>query len=1562
MLGLAVLLMVAWGMSGLFDKDSRSGDGATVATAFGEKISVKEIRGIISRMQRVVYARQLSDSNDVMRYLPMHIAKLHAARQAGLHVSDAEAKQSIRDDVNLRRASLIEYVYVEHSDYFDKAAASRDEVTAYYNDHREEYDRPLDEIFEVVEEAVRYDKASASARADVAVVRSAAREATRFKVKTALKDDARAHELKYGVGYLYDAPGGLENASEMLAKSEELEAGAFDMRVGLLSQIYQTGDATFFCRIFHRSAGFDRDGVFHKLDVGWDDEKGVFDQLEEFSLSTLVKRRYDKLPLDEYEKALRERILVNRLDAWVAPAALLTDSILKARYMLEAEELQARFLSLDIFTETGRGGRVKSDFFGAIPEDEGAISTYFNKHKDVVSTASDSIGYKLPAMIRVEYVAADTVTMAGKIRPNPAQVRAYYEQHKDDEFKLEDATGPGQYERFEDVKREIEATLRTQQAQEQAKKIVELLTKVTVQANVTGDPELAKLAKEYGFTYGVTPFFGQRQMDLAKLPSPLNGDREFMGTVFAASPDGTPLMHTPESWLEEVENRRKASEGERAQVSSRRLFSSVMGPDRARYFFRVVDQRDSKAYGEYQELVDMAQMDIDAFLKEDLGLDLLPGGELGDAEYAMRKKELEEEQAQARELLEAVKTDWKLDKATDLATESLGRLRRDAAAKAFESFAAANGLAVQVSEPFTGDVLPAKIDDIRPLARALGEALAGTLSPIVEHEGMCYLAIIEKAEADMDPSVEAALAKADELLTGYGEEDEAGRQTLLVRYLEFDAAALIEEYRPSDDDLDDCFSRDPGKYEAFLPETGKATIEYAVVRLEEGNAEAADKLIAALRSELEQLPRTDGIETLANKHKDGEVEFVSPEEFLLSKAAEVPGIGEAEGFAEQLDEVGWNQVSEVLKTSDARFVFRVKQKESPKAISRRERSELNEEGRQKLLAGLLAAWDAEPPRRKAMLLFSGHIARAMDAAVQENPIEITTTVEHGRGSVSSWNSFSLLSPPRELRNQDGTVEAIMALNPGELSDIIEIRFTPQSAPQYYIVHMDKKEQQPNIKLKMVRIAPGNIPTPMKVEGEGEQKQQDEKTLMAAAAGQVHQLVVAGKSLDEAVRELAGLFTPGRLPIVNTTAFFSENQPLSIMARHQNVKDAAFALENEGDYTPVVETTAGLFIAQLLEKKETTEATAGYVRIRPYDLQFQSEATDAQVEAYFNENKEDYRNKTSYKLEVLSRSESDYALKLELSDEQVKQYYEDHKEEFWRVGQDEPAQYRPLEDVEFDVKIRLRRELAKGEMPKAFEGAREKWLQDGGPSASEIAREYLLDYESTDPLPQGVHLTSRDHPALADVPDLWDTLSSMKEGDVTQALTGRSHTALVRVVEISGGDLPEFNASVKIRAARDLAAKLAEERAPKVAAAYRETLVRKLKESEEADFVQIAESTPMTVERGVAVKTGSTGYFGSGWPYSTGRGTYIPGLRAQLKTVALEAFKLVPGTMSDVLREPAAPRACYVLVWRDSRIPNAGNLDEDAQRFRQHFQRDIQQNDVSKWLNSIESQVQFVQQR
>jgi peptidyl-prolyl cis-trans isomerase D len=207
----------------------------------------------------------------------------------------------------------------------------------------------------------------------------------------------------------------------------------------------------------------------------------------------------------------------------------------------------------------------------------------------------------------------------------------------------------------------------------------------------------------------------------------------------------------------------------------------------------------------------------------------------------------------------------------------------------------------------------------------------------------------------------------------------------------------------------------------------------------------------------------------------------------------------------------------------------------------------------------------------------------------------------------------------------------------------------------------------------------------------------------------------------------------------------------------------------------------------------------FVQIKAADLEGQSEVSDEQVQAFYDANKERFREPEKVRAEIVTYAPSAFLDKVTVEDDEVQAYFTDHASEY---------QDKTIDDVRGEIQVTLRGNKAIGEARRAGEEGHEKAKEGQGLAAAAQASGGA--YASVGPLTRGEPI-----PGAGRVPELVRELFSAEVGQLGNVVETDTNTYVVQVMEKIPARIPELNEirdQVRTEARRDVASKKAKERA------------------------------------------------------------------------------------------------------------------------------------------------------
>lgn len=169
--------------------------------------------------------------------------------------------------------------------------------------------------------------------------------------------------------------------------------------------------------------------------------------------------------------------------------------------------------------------------------------------------------------------------------------------------------------------------------------------------------------------------------------------------------------------------------------------------------------------------------------------------------------------------------------------------------------------------------------------------------------------------------------------------------------------------------------------------------------------------------------------------------------------------------------------------------------------------------------------------------------------------------------------------------------------------------------------------------------------------------------------------------------------------------FNKEKYETILANYFNTTPRAFEEEirNSLKISNLLETvTADISLSdeEVLEmyKKENEKAKVAYVAIEPVSFIDSISPSDADLELYYNENKDLFKTQPQINVQYIVLATDDNLDKAEVTQEEIENYYTSNKETFLITSEaetpEEEPQYKALADVKEEIKTTLLKQQAK----------------------------------------------------------------------------------------------------------------------------------------------------------------------------------------------------------------------------------------------------------------------------
>jgi len=384
---LGVILIILWATGGTraCRRQVRYvGDHAeseTWGVIAGEAITYGEIHGLMRRWA-TVFGREIRTFDEG----GFQLAQYYLAREAGIHISDAQVHDEIRNTSFPRRVE-VQYAIAETREFEDE----------------------LDDLAP----AKRQAEARARARRAIQKVKAEVDAVVGGPLQGALKRAATEHNLTFGKTEPF-TPRGARRELDAIRDAANITRRVFYEPIGQLSEpLPITGGYCVF-RVVLRTRGFGPDGAFYPEQEGW----------VGYGYGTLNTKSYSELLAEmgiiqaDLEQALRERLAIHMLGELVArTAVILPEATLRDRYYRDHTKAVAAYFAVPTRA-----------FTGAVPVAEADLMTFYDEHKRLPRTAAKP-GYLEPERVQIEFVLGRKDVLARTL--DEATLRRYYERFRD---------------------------------------------------------------------------------------------------------------------------------------------------------------------------------------------------------------------------------------------------------------------------------------------------------------------------------------------------------------------------------------------------------------------------------------------------------------------------------------------------------------------------------------------------------------------------------------------------------------------------------------------------------------------------------------------------------------------------------------------------------------------------------------------------------------------------------------------------------------------------------------------------------------------------------------------------------------------------------------------------------------------------------------------------------------------------------------------------------------------------------------------------------------------------
>jgi len=240
--------------------------------------------------------------------------------------------------------------------------------------------------------------------------------------------------------------------------------------------------------------------------------------------------------------------------------------------------------------------------------------------------------------------------------------------------------------------------------------------------------------------------------------------------------------------------------------------------------------------------------------------------------------------------------------------------------------------------------------------------------------------------------------------------------------------------------------------------------------------------------------------------------------------------------------------------------------------------------------------------------------------------------------------------------------------------------------------------------------------------------------------------------------------------------------------------------------------SGVYVSDAEVKQQfqfdNEQVSLRFVQVKAADLEGQVQLSDEQLQAYYDANKEAFREPEKVRAELVTYSPSAYVDKVVVEDAEVEEYFKNNTAEF---------EGKTIDDVRAEIQISLRETKAVAEARRAARADHEKAVN--GEALAALAGASGATRTEVGPLARTDAL-----PGAGRVPALTREMFLLEAGQLGDLVETERDTYMVRVTEKVPSRLPdlaEVRDRVAAEARREEATKKARERATAVLAKLRE---------------------------------------------------------------------------------------------------------------------------------------------
>lgn len=220
--------------------------------------------------------------------------------------------------------------------------------------------------------------------------------------------------------------------------------------------------------------------------------------------------------------------------------------------------------------------------------------------------------------------------------------------------------------------------------------------------------------------------------------------------------------------------------------------------------------------------------------------------------------------------------------------------------------------------------------------------------------------------------------------------------------------------------------------------------------------------------------------------------------------------------------------------------------------------------------------------------------------------------------------------------------------------------------------------------------------------------------------------------------------------------------------------------------------------------ENEQVVLSFAQVKAADLLGQTQVTDEQVQAFYEANKDRFREPERVRAEIVTYAPSAFLDKVEVTDEEIQTYFTDHSSEYAE---------KTIDDVREEIRITIRGNKAVTQARNAAQADHDKAKE--GASLATLAPASGGAYATVGPVARTEPI-----PGAGRVPELMRELFSAEANQIGNVVETETNAYLVQVQEKIPARVPELAAirpQVLEEAKRDAASKKAKEQAAAVLA-------------------------------------------------------------------------------------------------------------------------------------------------